>query len=266
MTSPRKSIVLSMIFIMLPLMNGFSKTGLSAMTVKYRKGIIVSPANKQEREKNNLFRKSVLVRSNVIRDPIYPFGMYSFLTTDNSLSIDRKSVKPDLSVDRVAVEFIAGEVGGLLTGLGCGLIGYLIDPSEGEYAGFRGFAYGAFIGFPIGSAYGVYVVGTGGKETGSYPATLLGCTIGVLAGVGIVSIFEEFDGAYAVPFLLPVIGGIIGFNQTRRWDDGFNPNSMIDMDHRKFSCSFPKYYLSNQYTYTGCIKRVIKTDVFSVHY
>lgn len=81
-----------------------------------------------------------------------------------------------------------------------------------------GFFLGASIGYPIGSALGVYIVGDTGDETGSFVATLCGSLLGAsLSYAAILLRILPSPLSYVSFFAVPPICACIGFNMTRRY-------------------------------------------------
>jgi outer membrane lipoprotein SlyB len=82
----------------------------------------------------------------------------------------------------------------------------------------------------VGSATGVYIVGTRGEQTGSFLATMGGAVAGAVVGMlGAIIIdavsdgqnrdfMDRFDDALPIAFIVQAIGATIGFNLTRRYD------------------------------------------------
>ncbi len=133
--------------------------------------------------------------------------------------------KPLLSKKRIFGEILAGGGLGVVGGLAGGLaglgIGYLLAPDEEEDIGLiAGFFLGASIGYPIGSALGVYIVGDTGDETGSFVATLCGSLLGASLSYAAI-LLRILPGKplldYMSFFAVPPILACIGFNMTRRY-------------------------------------------------
>ena len=131
--------------------------------------------------------------------------------------------KPLLSKKRIFREILAGGGLGVAGGLAGGLaglgIGYLLRPDEEEYIGpIVGFFLGASIGYPIGSALGVYLIGDNADETGSFVATLCGSLLGTsLTCAAILLRILPSPLSYMFFFAVPPICACIGFNMTRRY-------------------------------------------------
>lgn len=118
---------------------------------------------------------------------------------------------------------IAGElvVGGVLT-LGGGIGGLALGAEAGgdlycdrdSPCNEGPLKFGVTVGAVVAAPLGVYLIGTLGSDTGSFPATALGSLVGVVPGLVVLGV----DDDYAFPFLLsgPLVGAIVGFNLTRR--------------------------------------------------
>ena len=94
------------------------------------------------------------------------------------------------------------------------------DPSGGSFLNFSGLCgaiTGYAIGSTLGSALGVYLIGSSGNETGSFGSTFLGSVLGT--GLGIV-IVAKSDGLSMTHFIMgsmiQSVGASIGFNLSRR--------------------------------------------------
>lgn len=123
---------------------------------------------------------------------------------------------PPLDNGRIMREFFAGVTGGILGSIGFAYAGAaVIGPHGGEDPGLIGAVIGTLFGATVGSSIGVQIAGTAGDETGSYGATLLGSTVGMLT---FLLIHPDPDNApfWIGLYTLPTVGGIIGFNATRK--------------------------------------------------
>ncbi len=151
-----------------------------------------------------------------------------------SINVENKKKnrqKPPLSVGRIACEILAGLALGLVALLLVYIAG-IAFVEKGEYAVF-GFLSIFFIFFPplyvLGGAGGVYLVGTRGKQTGSFLLTLAGGFLGGLLTLLMISIgINLSDELILIVFLLfwslfvlliPPILATIGFNRTRRYKE-----------------------------------------------
>lgn len=146
------------------------------------------------------------------------------------------SKKSTISGVRLLGEFlagIAGEIGGAL-------IPALIIPETGSSEDSRMalIVLGAF----IGNSLGIYLIGNIGDETGSYTATLFGSALGVVIQ----------------PVILPTIGGIIGFNSTRK--NKAHPvsgSAVINFNDSRMSFAFPDiYFRPNPFDRSDLIKNI----------
>lgn len=157
---------------------------------------------------------------------------------------ESEAEKPPSHNGRIVGELLAGGTGGVavvIAGMQLGaLIGSVVgDRDKGAYIGF---IIGS-IGYPLGNAMGVYLVGNLGNETGSFSATLKGSILGTLVGAlvgGAGCLFATADSEvdpifitiYTTSELMPIAlvgGGLVGapigasigatlkFNKTRRY-------------------------------------------------
>jgi len=154
-----------------------------------------------------------------------------------SLTVENKRQrrqKPPLSLGRIAGEVLVGAVAGLAVALPLTLlIGRAIvekDVCFEELAIFMIFAISFPILYGLVAATGIYLVGTRGKETGSFLMTSAG---GVVGGcfmfvmlplalflsnaqiAGVENIIVCTIGAFML--LSPPVFGTVGFNLTRRY-------------------------------------------------
>lgn len=152
----------------------------------------------------------------------------------NIENIKQNPQKPPISIGRIACEILAAAVAGLAVALPIACITGIVLVDEGScFAGFGLLAIFACV-FPplygLGGAVGVYLVGTRGKQTGSFLLTLGG---GFLTGlltlvmISIASYLTDDELISIVFFLLwpffvllsPPIVATISFNLTRRYKE-----------------------------------------------
>ncbi len=119
-------------------------------------------------------------------------------------------------------QVLAGCGVGVLSGLAGSYIGAFVF-SDGEgWGDLLGAALGGVLGYTIGTAHGVYMVGSSENVTGSYAATLGGSFLGLLLAypVSMINIGDtpiSMNIAYFIAFIGPPVGATIGFNLTRRY-------------------------------------------------
>jgi hypothetical protein len=114
---------------------------------------------------------------------------------------------PPLNSGRIVAELLNGSLGAFLGGA----LGFFV--ASGESFEEHG-APAVFLGaVSLGSAAGVYLVGTAGRETGSICTTAIGSLMGSLA----VLLLPESTETAGL-FILPPIGATVGFNITRRYE------------------------------------------------
>jgi hypothetical protein len=129
--------------------------------------------------------------------------------------------RPPLSGGRVVGEALLGGLFAVGGGIGGGYIGMsleLANGCNGEFCGLGGVFLGGLAGVTLAAPVGVYLAGSSGDHTASFGATLGGSAIGMLAGFVTLAASEEW---VAAPLLVigPVVGSMIGFNLTRKYDD-----------------------------------------------
>jgi len=159
---------------------------------------------------------------------------------DESINVEnekRANQKPPLSVTRIACEILAGTafwIVPLLLVYGTGMIFNGKGDSADSGTQLLGlYILGMFIFvFPlyyvIGSTVGVYLVGTRGNQTGSFPATLgfgfLGGLVMTLLALyiwlgGVMMTVIEKIFIWKLIVLIGPIMATFGFNLTRRYKD-----------------------------------------------
>ena len=149
--------------------------------------------------------------------------------------------KPPLHAGRIAAEIFVGGAGGVGLGFVGVRVGYsLADCAKGflDLCGLGEGIIGGMIGYVLGSAIGVYIIGTGGNETGSFATTLVGSIVFpiVVGGGAIVAkdamnindVKQPWEAIATVAAgALPPIGATIGFNRFRRYDASFTTRSAL---------------------------------------
>ena len=134
--------------------------------------------------------------------------------------------EPPLDAGRVAGEVAVGAgIGfvGLLLGGAAGAGLECSSGCPGDFGGLGGAIVGGAVGGVLGVGVGIYLIGNAGEQTGSFGATLggavLGATVGGLVAAGMANHGSSLDSAAVVLFVAsPFVGGVLGFNLTRRWD------------------------------------------------
>jgi hypothetical protein len=127
---------------------------------------------------------------------------------------------PPMSPGRLTGEALLGGLFAVGGGIGGGYIGMsleLANGCNGEFCGLGGAVLGGLTGLTLAAPVGVYLAGSHGGQTASFGATLGGSVLGSLAGIAATAATEG-KGA---PMLLigPVVGSMIGFNVTRKYDN-----------------------------------------------
>ncbi|MBW7989158.1 MAG: hypothetical protein FVQ84_03955 [Planctomycetes bacterium] len=135
--------------------------------------------------------------------------------------------KPPLSVGRIAREILAGTALSLVALLVVNVIGFvLVGKGKDEYAGFGFLTILLTLFPPLNgwiSAVGVHLVGSRGKQTGSFLLTLAGGFVGgLVAFVALLSLlWIRVEIVLLAPLLLliPPIFATLGFNLTRKYEE-----------------------------------------------
>ena len=139
------------------------------------------------------------------------------------------AVKPPLSGASIAGEVLAGGLGGIAGGCVGALVGselvYQLVTGKTPYE-FSGLLYGLggfYIGYPLGSVIGVYLMGNIGDESGSFLATLGGSYIGELVGTAVLVWYfrrakdSNMKWVIAPALLAAPVAATIAFNLTRKY-------------------------------------------------
>ncbi len=155
--------------------------------------------------------------------------------------------KPPLRIKRIGGEILVGGGLGMVGVIGLGAaglgIGALLGGDDGEGPMIVGMAIGAGLGYSIGSALGVYLVGNNDDETGSFVSTLLGSLLGTgFSFLASITIGDEVpDVIYFIP--VPPILACIGFNMTRKYKSKpASYSALLNLSEGKISLSIPKVY------------------------
>ena len=128
-------------------------------------------------------------------------------------------IKPPLEPGRVAMEMILGGAGAFV---GTIIPIWLISGESFEGSGSFTMLISVLGMNTLGSALGVWLVGSAGEQTGSFPITLVGSTAGMLVAV----ILSEVTNGLSF-LVVPPLGAVIAFNQTRRYDSTFAGTSSL---------------------------------------
>ena len=135
--------------------------------------------------------------------------------------------KPPLKIDNIALQFIGGNVSGVLVGIGGAMVGGGIAKTlgaRGEYAGFGGAVLGFVVGHCAGSILGVYGVGSSNDVTGEVGSTIMGGVLGTGAGIGTLYLARGDEELMWSTLTFPTMGAMIGFNSTLRYKTLENNN------------------------------------------
>lgn len=128
--------------------------------------------------------------------------------------------RPPLNGGKVAMEAVAGVAVGVTCAYTGALIGVLSNDADG-YEDLGPAIVGFLVGGTIGNAIGIYAVGVSGEDHGSFATTLAGSAAGTVGMIGLLAAADGADGGEGLTILalsLPVVGGILGFNQSRTYE------------------------------------------------
>ena len=131
---------------------------------------------------------------------------------------DQTHETPPVSFSRITSEILFGSICGLAGVLVGGAGGLALAGDEsGESETYGAIFIGALAGWSVGNALGIYVVGSAEDQAGSFPMTLLGSAAGAAIVVMSIAALDPDHPAFLVAAAsLPLAGGIVGFNLTRR--------------------------------------------------
>jgi hypothetical protein len=116
--------------------------------------------------------------------------------------------------NRIPQQIIGGVAGGAIGGVAGGLTGrLLVGKDDTGWEALGAVVAGTFIGYTVGNGYGVYRFGNSATEKGSLAWTLVGSTVGLVAGVGIGADMGEALLPFAATSVL--VGSMVGYNLTR---------------------------------------------------
>lgn len=127
---------------------------------------------------------------------------------------------PPISGTRLAGEALLGGLFAVGGGIGGAYMGFAIETAgdcNGEFCGLGGIILGGAIGLTFATPVGVYLAGSHSGETGSLGATIGGSVLGSLVGIGAAAAAES-EASVVLLVAGPVVGSMIGFNATRRYD------------------------------------------------
>jgi hypothetical protein len=136
---------------------------------------------------------------------------------------DEYDETPPISGGRLVGEALIGGVFSVGGAIGGAYVGYSVETQDGchqELCGLGGAIVGGIAGLAFVTPLGVYMVGSADGQTGSFAATLGGSLVGTLAGIVAVGASEGEDGSLVLLVAGPVVGSMIGFNLTRKYDEG----------------------------------------------
>jgi hypothetical protein len=130
---------------------------------------------------------------------------------------------PPLTSGHLAGELLLGGLFAVGGTIGGGFVGFQLETSNGchsEFCGLGGALLGGAVGLTFVTPVGVYLAGDTDGQTGSLGATIGGSVIGSVLGIAVAAGAGE-DAAVVGGTLLiagPVVGSMIGFNLTRKYD------------------------------------------------
>jgi hypothetical protein len=163
--------------------------------------------------------------ASIYADQLFPFSRpvnlpLNYSPQASNIRGPRHVVRPPLNTGRIALESVAGFGAGIGTAIAGAFIGNMIAPYD--CYGYPlcispGAFFGILIGYPLGTALGVYAVGNIGIETGSFSSTLTGSIAGILIGIYVAG---KVDSEISF-FVTSVAGPVIAFNMSRRYKNRY---------------------------------------------
>lgn len=131
-----------------------------------------------------------------------------------SVSFHELSAQQPLIDQRIPHQLLGGLGGGLLGGAAGGILGRLQAGENPQgFEDIAGVVVGVMVGYTVGNGVGVYVMGNTASEKGSLGWTMVGSTLGLVAGVGIGANMGEALVPFAASSVM--IGSLVGYNMTR---------------------------------------------------
>lgn len=116
--------------------------------------------------------------------------------------------------NRIPQQLLGGAVGGAIGGVAGGLTGrILVGQDDTGWEALGAVVAGTFVGYTVGNGYGVYRFGNSATEKGSLGWTLVGSTVGLVAGVGLGANMGEALLPFAASSVM--VGSMVGYNLTR---------------------------------------------------
>jgi hypothetical protein len=179
--------------------------------------------------------------------------------------------------DRIAKEILAGGALSAVGGFGVMFLGIRVckdESAEAETQCIIPIIPFIFAGSALGSASGVYFLGTTGGESGSFSAALFGSILGCAVGCGGYAIWlvekrygsncyaidEEFTIVTALTFLMHSIGGAIAFNLDKKLS-ARKSDAAIHIEDGEIQLTYPAFsiqrtQLPNHRPETTCALRL----------
>lgn len=141
-------------------------------------------------------------------------GKMNWLSHANRQDRMRSEVKPDISGSKVLAEITCGIVGNVAFALA----GFAVGEEMSSYNDWFSTSsiVGMYAGSAIGSALGVYLVGSSGNVKGSFGKALLGSTIGSVLSFGSLFVLSYFGFLFLTPVLPPLFATLM-FNNSLRY-------------------------------------------------
>lgn len=102
------------------------------------------------------------------------------------------------------------------------------------------FMYGFFIGYSLGNALGVYLIGNMEEVQGSFGYTLFGSIAGMAIGIG----WTGQKGSAIPIFILPGVGGLIAFYLSAEEVVPAKTDALIQIQNEKIQLGAPRIFLT----------------------
>ncbi|MGD9345479.1 MAG: hypothetical protein PVH84_06420 [Candidatus Aminicenantes bacterium] len=150
--------------------------------------------------------------------------------------------KPPINRGKVVGAFMAGSLLGMAAGAGAAYIGARITYNGTWLSDLPGAALGLSLAYPLGSALGVYLVGSIGSTTGSFSSTLGVAYGGLIIGTaGAYALNRVSKNVSVIAFLVaPPLLATFAFNKSRRYKNpSMSSTSLLDYKSGTLNLGFP---------------------------
>jgi len=194
---------------------------------------------------------------------LFSQGYWSGVDISNQEQLQSIKDKPRVSGGKLFGEIFMGVLGNIGGGFLGALIGSQVAETDDDewFEDLGGIVLGYCGGSTIGSAFGVYVVGTSGDAKGSFGSALLGSLLGEGAAV-LVSIITKDGTAALISFIaLPPIGAALLFNSSLKHKSLPVSHALLNFNQGDFKIGIPYVHIQPLPGYAKNVKYPVKFDV-----